>query len=134
MNKRISKKVYVRLAIVFVAIALSIPGTVFAGMTTIEGKIGGANCVIAKGMCPVNNDPHLALENAFVLSAAGGKYYFLPNLSRSQKIGLVAKDVRITGDLQGISLVASVVEEKKGGSYKEVWNWKKIAASVSKGK
>ena len=122
-------------AVVFlIALALIVPGTVLAKMTKIEGKIGGANCVIKKGMCPMkDNDAHLALENDFVLST-GDKYYFMPNISRSQKIGLVGKDVRVTGDLEGYSLVASVIEVKEGASYEEVWNWDKITATLGKGK
>ena len=122
-----------KIALLLISYALIFSGAVFANTTTIEGRIDGANCVIAKDVCPVSNDPHLALENDFVLSTADGKYYFLPNLSSSQKIGLVAKDVRITGDLRDISMVASVIEEKKGNSYQEVWNWEKIARSVSRG-
>jgi hypothetical protein len=121
-----------RIALVLISYALIFSGAVFAGTTSIEGKVEGANCVIEKNVCPVNNDPHLALENDFVLSTADGKYYFLPNLSRSQKIALASKNVRITGDLQGITLLASIIEERKGDSYQEVWNWKKITRSVSR--
>jgi hypothetical protein len=124
---------YHKIALLLISYALIFSGSVFAGTTTIEGRVGGANCIIKKGMCPMKDDPHLALENDFVLSTADGKYYFLPNLSRSQKIGLVAKDVRVTGDLQGITLVASVIEEKRGSSYQEVWNWEKITRSLSRG-
>ena len=122
-----------KIALLLVSLALIFPGTVLAATTTVEGKIAGANCVISKGTCPLNNDPHLALENDFVLSDAEGKYYFLPNLSRPHKRGIVGKDVRITGDLQGLSLTASVVEERKGNAYQEIWNWEKIARSVSRG-
>lgn len=125
---------FYKIALLLLSSALILSGTALAGKTTIEGKINGANCVIDKKVCPMTpEDPHLALEVDFVLSDAGGKYYFLPNLSRSQKSDLVNKDVRITGDLQGISLVASVIEEKTSGNYQEVWNWEKIARSLSRG-
>ena len=113
---------YYKIALLFTSYAMIFSGAVFAGTTAIEGRVEGASCVVEKSVCPVNNDPHLALENDFVLSTADGKYYFLPNLSRSQKMALAGKGVRITGDLQGITLLASVIEERKGDSYQEVWN------------
>ncbi len=125
---------YYKIALLFILIVLIFSGTVLAEMTTIEGKINGANCVIHKKMCPVSpKDPHLAMEVDFVLSAPDGKYYFLPNLSRSEKNTLVNKDVRVTGDLQGISMVVSIIEAKTGGNYQEVWNWEKISKSLSRG-
>ncbi|MBA4367305.1 MAG: hypothetical protein C0403_06660 [Desulfobacterium sp.] len=126
---------YYKTALLIISIALIFSGTAFAEMTTIEGKIGGANCILDKKICPMSpNDPLLAVEVDFILSAADGKYYFIPNLSRSHKIELVNKDIRIIGDLHGISLVASVIEEKKDGTYNEIWNWKKIAKSLSRGR
>jgi len=125
---------YYKIALLVISMVLIFSGTVLAEMTTIEGKINGANCVIDKKMCPVTpKDPRLVMEVDFVLSASGGKYYFLPNLSRSEKTTLVNKDVRVTGDLQGISMVVSVIEEKTGGNYQEVWNWEKISKSLSRG-
>lgn len=125
---------YYKIALLFIPIVLIFSGTVLAEMTTIEGKINGANCIIDKKMCPESpKDPHLAMEVDFVLSDSSGKYYFLPNLSRSEKKTLVNKDVRVTGHLEGISMVVSIIEAKTDGNYQEIWNWQKITKSLSKG-
>ncbi|MBW2218023.1 MAG: hypothetical protein JRF40_00815 [Deltaproteobacteria bacterium] len=135
MNKRMNNKMYFTVVALFVSIALSFPGTALAAHSTIEGVIAGANCIATKGTCPMKaGDPHLALEHDFVLSASGGKYYFMPNISRSLKTTYVNKPVRITGVVNGSSLLVSVIEVKEGGAYQEVWNWKKITAELSKGK
>jgi hypothetical protein len=136
MKGRGKMRIYLssKFALVFISFVLICSGTAFAEMTTIEGKVGGANCILDKKICPMSpGDPYVALEVDFILSTASGKYYFLPNLSRSHKIELLNKNIRVTGDLQGISLVASVIEEKKNDNFEEIWNWHKIAKSLSKG-
>ena len=125
---------YYKTVLLIISLALIFSGTAFAEMATIEGKIGGANCILDKKICPMSpDDPHVALEVDFILSAADGKHYFLPNLSRSTKISMLNKVVRITGDLQGISMVASVIKEKTGDAYLEIWNWEKISRTLSRG-
>ena len=134
MNKRINKKLYFRLAVLFVSIALSFPGIVLAAQSTVEGVISGANCIVNKGICPMKpGDPHLALENDFVLAAPGGKYYFMPNITRETKTSYINKSARVTGVVDGSSMVVSIIEVKEGGSYKEVWNWETIVAELGKG-
>jgi len=134
MNRTINNKMYVRLAVLFISIALILPGSALAARSTVEGIIAGANCVAIKGTCPMKaGDAHLALERDFVLSSADGKYFFLPNISRSMKTSYVNKPVRITGELNGQSLLAATIEIKDNGSYREVWNWKKITAELGRG-
>ena len=134
MNRTLNKKTFYRLAVLLTAIALILPGSALAARTTVEGKIAGANCIAAKGMCPMKaGDAHLALERDFVLSAADGKYFFLPNISRSLKTSYVNKPVRITGDLNGQSILVATIEVKKDGKYREVWNWEKITAELGRG-
>jgi len=135
MNKLINKKLYFRLAILFVSIALSFPVAASAAQNeTVEGVLSGANCIVTKGTCPMNSDdPHIALERDFVLSVPGGNYYFLPNISRSLKTRYINKSVRITGNLKGQSLVAAVIEVKENGTFREVWNWKKLTNELNRG-
>jgi len=134
MNRSINKKIYYRLAVLLTAIALILPGSALAARSTVEGTIAGANCIAAKGVCPMKaGDAHLALERDFVLSVADGKYFFLPNISRSMKTSYINKPVRITGDLNGQSLLVATIEVKEDGSYREVWNWKKITAELGRG-
>jgi len=78
-------------------------------------------------------DPHLALENDFVLSTPEGKYYFMPNITRTVKTSYIHKPVRVTGVVDGSSMVVSIIEVKDGDNYKEVWNWKKIVAELGRG-
>ena len=134
MNKRIIKKLYFRLAVLFVSIALSFPGIALAEHSTVEGVISGANCIVNNGICPMKpGDPHLALENDFVLAAPGGKYYFMPNITRTVKTSYINKQARVTGVVDGSSIVVSIIEVKDGDSYKEVWNWEKIVKKVTRG-
>ena len=135
MNKKINNKLYQRLAILFVSISLAFPGVALAAHSTVEGVISGANCIVNKGICPMKpGDPHLALENDFVLAAPGGKYYFMPNITRTVKTSYINKQARVTGVVDGSSIVVSLIEVKDGDSYEEVWNWEKIVAEIGRGK
>ena len=89
---------------------------------------------MAKTTCPIDNrDPHIALENDFVLSIADGNYYFLPNIPRSIKTRYLNKPVRITGDLRGRSLVVTIIEAKRSGEFQEVWNREEIRNELNMG-
>ena len=135
MNKTISKKMYFRFAVLFISIALSFPGIAMAAHSTVEGVISGANCIVNKGICPMKpGDPHLALENDFVLAAPGAKYYFMPNITRTVKTSYINKQARVTGVVDGSSIVVSIIEVKDGDSYREVWNWEKIVAEIGRGR
>ena len=134
MNKKINNKLFLGLAVWLVSIVVGFPGIAVASHSTIEGVISGANCIVNKGICPMKaGDPHLALENDFVLSATGGKYYFMPNITRAVKTSYINKPVRVTGIVDGASMLVSIIEVKEGGSYKEVWNWEKITAKLGRG-
>jgi hypothetical protein len=126
-------KLHYKIALLLISYALIFSGAVFAGTATVEGVIAGANCVVAKGTCPVKNDPHIALEQDFLLSVSDGKYYFLPNIPRSLKTRYLNKPVRITGDLNGLSLVVATIEVKRNGEFQEVWNWKEITNELNMG-
>ena len=126
----------IKILVLVILGAVLIPGLSFAAtLTTLEGKIGGANCIIAEKVCPMNSsDPHIALENDFVLVTPDGKYYFMPNISRSLKTSILNKPVRVAGKLTGATFLVSVIELKKKGAYEEVWNWKKIVDDLNRGR
>ena len=127
-------KLHYKIALLLISYALIFSGAVFAGTATVEGVIGGANCVVVKKTCAVNNnDPHIALEQDFVLSVSDGNYYLLPNISRSLKTRYLNKPVRITGDLRGQALVVATIEVKRGGTFQEVWNWQEITNELNMG-
>ncbi|RJP82443.1 MAG: hypothetical protein C4522_03065 [Desulfobacteraceae bacterium] len=113
---------------------LLIPGISFATATTsVEGTIEGANCIIAKDVCPkTNGDPHVALEPDFVLSASGGDYYFLPNVSRWVKTSYINKPIRITGKVRDHAIFVTKIEVKSNDAYYNVWDWNDITRKMSK--
>jgi hypothetical protein len=109
-------------------IALIVPGAAIAKtpITTLEGTIEGALCVLSGKKCPLDDlDAHLLIENNFVLLTPDGKYYYLPNVSRKVKLRYVAKDVRITGKVKGESIIVDTLEAKEGGKYKLLWSKEK---------
>ena len=111
-----------------ITIALIVPGSAIAKshVTTIEGTIEGALCVLKGEKCPpADLDAHLLIENNFVLLASDGKYYYLPNVSRKVKLRYVTKDVRITGKEKGESIIVDTLESKEGSKYKLIWSKEK---------
>ncbi len=120
--------------LLIVAVSFVASGVAVAkSMPTFEGTFQGANCVVHNATCPKNNqDPHVALENDFVLLAASGDYYFLPNISRSLKVKYVGKNVKLSGKAKGHSIVVADIAVKNGNRYNSVWNWAKIVEEMSK--
>ena len=86
------------------SIVLIVPTAAFSkiNVVTFNGTIEGALCDIEGEVCPPEDlGVHLLTEVNFVLRASDGKYYYLPNLSRSIKARYVGKDVQITGKAKG---------------------------------
>ena len=131
MNKL---NIYKIAAILIVSIALIMPTVAFATThtTTLRGTIEGALCVLKGKKCPPNDlDAHLLIENNFVLLASDGKYYYLPNLSRSVKLRYAGKDVQITGKSKGESIIVDNLEVKESGKYRVVWSKEKQKREVT---
>ena len=117
--------IYKKLLVLALAMALIVPAAAIAKMDVraFKGTIEGALCVLDGKKCPPDDlDAHLLIENNFVLLASDGKYYYLPNLSRTIKARYVGKDVLITGNAKGESIVVDKLEVKEGGKYKPVWS------------
>ena len=107
------------------SVALITPATVTAGTENIfEGTLQGATCVHYKKKCP-EDDAHIALEKDFVLLLQDGSHYFLPNLDRAIKARYVAKDVRISGEVENHEVWVKRLDVKKRGKYVNVWSWEK---------
>ncbi len=84
------------IAFSLLALAFSIP--VFAGKT-ISGKLNGHHCAHEGMTCAIDKlDPHITLEEDFVLMVKDG-YYFLPNLPRDTKVRYVLENVTVKGDV-----------------------------------
>lgn len=120
--------IYKKILVLAVAMALIVPAAAIAktDVRTFKGTIEGALCVLDGKKCPPEDfDAHLLIENNFVLLAADGKYYYLPNLSRTVKARYVGKDVQITGKAKGESIIVDKLEVKEGGKFKIVWTIEK---------
>lgn len=66
---------------------------------TFTGRLNGYICAHKGKSCPVDRlDPHIALEQDFVLVTEGGDYYFLPNLGRDTNVRYVLQDVQVKRD------------------------------------
>jgi hypothetical protein len=125
MKKINMYKIFVVLTICAILI---VPVTVVAGTEakTLKGSIQGALCVLEGKTCPPDDlDAHLLIENNFVLLASDGKYFYLPNLNRNVLARYVGKDVQITGQVKGESIIVNKFEVKEGGKYKLVWTIEK---------
>lgn len=71
-----------------------------AEMVTVQGKITGYTCLTQGFVCPIDKaDPMVNLEKDFVLVAASGEYYFLPNISVGLKARYALQVVSVTGEL-----------------------------------
>jgi len=93
---------------------------------TFNGTIEGALCAIEGEVCPPDDlGVHLITEVNFVLRESNGKYYYLPNLSRSIKARYAGKDVQITGKAKGESIIADTFKAKEGGNYVLIWSLEK---------
>lgn len=94
---------------------------------TIEGKLNGVHCALAGDTCPIDRlDPHIALEQDFVVQQPDGDYYFIINLDRAVKARYVLEDVKVTGEVndQYSSIQAEEMAVKREGAYKTVWSEK----------
>jgi hypothetical protein len=120
--------IYKKILVLAVAMALIVPAAAIAktDVRTFKGTIEGALCVLDGKKCPPDDlDAHLLIENNFVLLAYDGKYYYMPNLSRTIKARYAGKDVQITGKAKGESIIVDKLEVKEGGKYKLVWSIEK---------
>ena len=120
--------IYKKILVLAVTMALIVPAVAIAksNVKTFKGTIEGALCVIEGKKCPPDDlDAHLLIENNFVLLASDGKYYYLPNLSRTIKARYVGKKVWVTGKMKGESIIVDKLEVKGGDKYKLIWSKEK---------
>jgi hypothetical protein len=99
--------------------------TTSANAATIEGKLNGAHCALEGDTCPIDRlDPHIALEQDFVVQQPNGDYYFIINLDRGVKARYVLEDVKVTGEVNEkySSIQAQELAIKREGDYKTVWS------------
>lgn len=97
-------------------------GAQSAFANTFEGTIKGAQCHFDGKFCSTDkHDPHAGLENDFLLVTSEG-YFFLPNLSHTQKLALNNETVKVNGDSDKFQIDVSLLQVKKGSQYKVVWD------------
>ena len=120
--------IYKIFTIMLFSVALMVPTAAFSktDIVTLNGTIQGALCAIENKDCPLEDlGVHLITEVNFVLRVSDGKYYYLPNLSRSIKARYVGKEVQITGTAKGESIIADTFKAKEDGNYQLVWSKEK---------
>ncbi len=91
----------------------------------VEGTVQGLTCVTQDKLCPLGQeDPVVAAEEAFVVLTEEGKYYFVPNLSKSVMARHIRETVRVTGKMHDKynSIQAKTFEVKKDGEWKTTWS------------
>jgi hypothetical protein len=117
--------IYKVFMIMVFSIVLIVPTAALSktNVVTFNGTIEGALCAIEGEACPPEDlGVHLITEVNFVLRASDGKYFYLPNVSRSLKARYAGKEVQITGKAKGESIIVDTFKAKEGGNYKLVWS------------
>lgn len=105
-------------------------GVSSAQAATVDGVIKGAQCYIQSHQCVESkNDPHLVLENDFVL-VSGADYYFLPNLPRSEKLSLYNETIRIEGEVSDNKIDVEKVIRKSGNKEQVLWDGAEIYSDL----
>lgn len=98
-------------------------GTAFGG--TIEGRVQGLNCVVNGKVCPVDDqDPHIALEDHFVVVTGKDSYYFIPNMKNTVLSRHLMEKVRVTGETSETykTIQADKFEVLVNGDWKTTWS------------
>ena len=121
-------KQILKILIILLIGALAFTANAFSEKITLNGTIKGASCVINKTYCAEDNsDPHLALENTFVLVDDTNNYFFLSNLGKIMKMKLINKKIHVEGKKSGQTIyVAAVYDERNN----KIWDWAKIQRSM----
>ncbi len=109
------------------AFALQFSAITFAPVAlaeTITGKLNGHDCAHAGVSCPIDpDDPHISMEQDYVLQQKGGDYLFLINLPRDVKLKYVLQDIQVSGELSSKynSMVVDKFKIKDGDGWKVAW-------------
>ena len=125
-------KQIIKILIISLIGALAFSANVFSEKITLNGTIKGASCVINKTYCPEDySDPHLALENTFVLVDDTNNYFFLSNLGKIMKMKLLNKKIHLEGSKSGQTIyVTSVYNFKNNKIMHKIWDWAEIQKSM----
>lgn len=106
----------------FIATVMTLAGMSSVQAVTVDGVIKGAQCHLQHSQCAQSkNDPHLILENDFVL-VSGDNYYFLPNLPRSEKLNVYNETVSIEGSIYGKQIEVDRIIRKQGSQENVIWD------------
>lgn len=91
----------------------------------LTGKIIGYSCAHQGISCVFDrDDPHLSLEQDFVLVEDSGEPYLLNNLDRDMKVQYVLETVMVTGAIneQYKAVTVNEFKVKRGDTYETVWS------------
>lgn len=112
------------LSIILFSLAVLSFSPVLAIADTIEGSIQGFTCITVGKTCPIGQeDPLAAVESAFGVYTMDGKFYFVPNVSRTVLARHINKPVRVTGKVNSkySSIDADKIEGKVKGAWTTTW-------------
>ena len=124
--KNITRNTLIASVIFFTSVASSQAATVI-------GVIKGAQCYLNNTRCSVSkDDPHLVLENDFIL-VSDSKYYFLSNLPRREKIKLYNQTVSIDGAIFKNTIKVDTITSNQGNKDKIIWDWEEIQYDIYEG-
>ena len=97
---------------------------VSAEMITMNGKIMGAQCALAGGICAKSmTDPRDSMEREFVFVAANGKSYFMSNVGRIPKVRLINMPVTVTGRFGDESIFVESIDAEMKDLYPSGRDW-----------
>ena len=119
------KNYILKISILAVMMTLLITPSAMAKSSMVEGTIQGFTCLTHGKVCPVDRfDPHLTVEQNFVLVDMEKGYHFLPNLDRSILARNIHQKARVTGhvDPKYNSVEVEKFEVMKKGSWEEIWS------------
>ncbi len=114
-----------KLSMILVSLAILSLSPVLATADTIEGSVQGFTCISIGKTCPIGQeDPLAAIESVFGVYTMDGKFYFVPNVSRSVLARHINKPVRVTGAVNPkfSSIDADKIEAKGEGGWKLTWS------------
>jgi hypothetical protein len=113
-----------KLSIILFSLAVLSFSPVLATADMVEGSVQGFTCITVGKTCPIGQeDPLAAVESVFGVYTMDGKFYFVPNVSRSVLARHINRPVRVSGRLnkQYSSIDADKIEAKQKGAWTTTW-------------
>lgn len=93
---------------------------------SLEGRLNGLACASHGEVCPTDkDDPHVLLEQDFVVQTEDGSYFFITNMDWRTKLQYVLATVKVEGKRSEKLMVISADEfwvKQENGEYQLKWS------------